>query len=637
MVVGVHIPAEHALGEAFGLTASDLPLHSLHPNGSMWDPVVGRFVYSGIYRWDDTQAPVPDLAEAPCAVSGDLLVVTCRLVDASFHDGTAVTADDVAFTYQLLLSDACVDNAEDGTQRFRQPGCLTPEAVRLVDVAALDERTVEFRLSEPDPGLFTAVLPDVLIEARALVESAYAEFLEATEGVDPESLQAAADRLAAVLRPGDPPTCEAPDDRALQEAESAIDAIGRQIHSRDAFAVGPAEACAYGDYLVRVLNDASDALSVTGIDAIAASYGILEPPGTPIGSGPWRVVSIDPGVSMELEAFQAFHRGVPVTQRVEVRRFGSVGGATEAVRDGAVHWLLEPFTFGDSLVADSVGEHPGVAWQQYNSLLFFDLEYNLREGRLFADPNLRAAMELCVDKDETVAAATGGQGVPIYSSITPSMWAFEPDLPRPTRDIAAGRDLIEASGWTAGTDGIYHIGDKRLSAKVPMRDTPELLRFMELVAVQVADCGMEIIPQPMSEDDLVVALTWPLIAPGEEEPWDAVFSGWLAAPEPDPAPIYHSSAIATADNPEGFNYIGYASDEADRLLEQARATYEPRERARLYQEFQQVVAEDRPVMYAWSPRIREAVSDRLGSTEGPLPADTSTWWWQLETLVLQQP
>jgi ABC-type transport system substrate-binding protein len=73
------------------------------------------------------------------------------------------------------------------------------------------------------------------------------------------------------------------------------------------------------------------------------------------------------------------------------------------------------------------------------------------------------------------------------------------------------------------------------------------------------------------------------------------------------------------------------------LLEEARATYEPRERARLYQEFQRVVAEDRPVMYAWSPRVREAVSDRLGSTEGPLPADTSNWWWQLETLIVQQP
>src|SRR5687768_3448394 len=62
MRVGVHIPDDLALGIAFGLTPTDLPLHSLHPNGSLWDPVIRRFVYSGVYRLDDTLSPVPDLA-----------------------------------------------------------------------------------------------------------------------------------------------------------------------------------------------------------------------------------------------------------------------------------------------------------------------------------------------------------------------------------------------------------------------------------------------------------------------------------------------------------------------------------------------------------------------------------------------
>jgi hypothetical protein len=60
MVVDVHIPVEQALGEDFGLTPSDLPLYSLHPNGSLWDGVVKRFVYSGIYldELSITVAPV---------------------------------------------------------------------------------------------------------------------------------------------------------------------------------------------------------------------------------------------------------------------------------------------------------------------------------------------------------------------------------------------------------------------------------------------------------------------------------------------------------------------------------------------------------------------------------------------------
>jgi len=629
MIVGVHVPDEQALGSAFSLIPSDLPFYSLHPNGSLWDGVVGQFVYSGVYRSDETQSPVPDLAEAPCAVSEDLLAITCSLREASFHDGTPLTADDVAFTYQLLLSEEC-----------RLPICVNPDLERFAAATALDERTVEFRLAEPDPAFTTIILPGVRIEPRARVEGAFAEFVEAADGADPAWLGALASRVAP-LGPNDLPECAPFEETLLAEAELAIADVGRELRSRDAFATGPGGAfdeCAYFEYLGRVLTDVTDALSLTGIDAISAAYAILNHPPTPVGSGPWRVVSIDPGVSMQLEAFDAFHHGMPATARIEVRLIRSSAEAIEAVRSGAMHWLLQPFNVGENLIAEGIGDAPGVAWVEYNALGFFGLHYNLREGRLFADPNLRAAVERCVDKDETVAAATGGEGVSIYSPITPSMWAFEADLPRLPRDVAGGRELIEASGWTRGDDGIYRIGERRLATTVPVWESrPDFLRFLELLAVQVEDCGIEIVPQPMSYDDLVAAIEWPLRPPGADQQWDAVFSGWGTGPDPDPSFIFDSSAIVTESNPLGFNFMGYDSPESDELLAQARATYDLPDRARLYQEHQRILAEDRPILFGWSALLRDARSDRLGSTQGPLETDTSTWWWQLETLFIQSP
>ena len=630
MVVGVHLPAEHALGLAFGLTPSDLPLFSLPPNGSLWDPIVGRFVYSGVYRLDETQSPVPDLAAAPCAVSTDLLVVTCDLHEARFHDGTPLTADDVAFTYQLLISDAC-----------RMPLCEIGAYDRLGAVTALDERTVEFALTEPDPEFITGVLPDVLIEPRALVEAAFAEFVEISDGADPTPLTAVASRLEAAVRSPDELACDPPDGALLAEAELAIAELGRELRGRDAYAVGPGAAldtCAYGDYLFRVLSDAAEALSLSGIDAIAAAYRILDPPSTPVGSGPWRVLSIDPGMSMQLEAFDAYHRGVAATERMEVRLIRSTAEAVEAVRSGAIHWLVQPFPSGENLVAEGIGDAQGVAVVEYHVLGFLGLHYNLREGRLFADRNLREAMELCINKDETVAAATGGDGAPIYSPILPSMWAFEPDLPRPARDVAAGRELIEAAGWTSGGDGIYEMGTQRLSTTVPVRgDREEYLRFIELLAIQVADCGIEIIPQPMSWDELIVAIEWPLVLPGTDRPWDAVFAGWATSTDPDPSAIFHSSAMVTEANPLGFNYMGYTNPEGDTVLEAARATYDTRERARLYRDYQRILAEDRPVLFAWTSLQCDARSDLLESTQGPLETATGTWWWRLETLYVRTP
>ena len=637
MIVGVHLPVAQSLGVCCGLTPNDLPFYSLPPNGSMWDDVVGRFVYSGIYRLDGTQSPVPDLAEEPCEVSENLLVVTCRLRAASFHDGTPLTADDVAFTYQLLFGEGC-----------RQLFCQGPDFDRIcgaprtspcaAEVTALDDRSVEFRLAASDPAFITVVLPAVRIEPRARVEAAFAEFAEATQGADSSSLEAAAAALEEAMHPADSLRCEPPDEAALMGAEAEISEIGRALRSRAAFEVGSqaSKPCAYGDYLVRVLADTATALGLEGVDAIAAAYRVLEFPALPIGSGPWRVASIDPGASMQLEAFDAFHRGIPVTERVEMRLVPTAE-VTEAVRDGAIDWLAQPFPDDENLIAQAVGDAPGVVWAQYNRLGWLGLTYNVREGQLFADPNLREAVELCVDKEETVAAATGGQAAPVYSPISPSMWAFEPDLPRPRRDSVAGRALIEASGWTLGDDGIYRMGDRRLATTVPAVDNPQVLRFLELLAVQVRDCGMEIEPRLLPFEELVTTIEWPLLPPGEDQQWDAAFTGMLTPPDPDPWFPFHSSELVTEENPHGWNWFGYGTEESDALLEAARATYEQPERARLYRQFQQVLARDRPVLFAWSSLVLDPRSDRLTSTRGPLATDTGTWWWELETLFVQSP
>jgi ABC-type transport system substrate-binding protein len=636
LVVGVHIPPARVLGDFVGMIPTDLPLYSLDPNGSNWDDVVRRFVYSGIYRYDDKQSPVPDLANGACAVSRDLLVITCGLVEAMFHDGTPVTAADVAFTYELLLSTAC-----------RQLNCYVPDEARLktdktplATVQALDQRTVIFTLRKPDPVFMTIVLAEALIEPRARVMTAYDEFVQASKGADPRKLATIAESLDVAMHPPGSDSCHAPDDVALKEAERAISGIGRELRSRNLYAP-PVGSCAYGDYLVRVLNDAADALELRGIDAIAAAYRILKRPTRPIGSGPWRVLAIEPGERMQLVAFDGFQRKAPATRLLEVRILHTPDEAIKAVRSGDIHWLLQPFPSGtEPLVADGIGDAPGVAWETFSREVYYGLHYNVRDGLLFSDPKLREAMELCLDKEETVAAATGSDsgGVPIYSPITPSSWAYRTDLPRPSRDIARARKLIEDAGWkTGGADGIYTKAGRRLSSDVPVQDGTEHQKFVELLAFQVADCGIEIVPLPLSSEEFDATLSWPLKAPGASKQWDAVFTGNITWPDPDLSAVFRSNYVPSKTSPESLNLMGYDNKSVNELLDRARATYSQPERARIYKEFQLTLASERPILFAWSPSIREPRSDRLASTTGPLALSTRTWWWELETLLLRPP
>ena len=71
-------------------------------------PEAAEFLYNGLYGYDDRLRPVPALARDLATVSADGLTWTLRLRDGvKFHDGTALTADDVVQTYELARSVNC--------------------------------------------------------------------------------------------------------------------------------------------------------------------------------------------------------------------------------------------------------------------------------------------------------------------------------------------------------------------------------------------------------------------------------------------------------------------------------------------------------------------------------------------------
>jgi peptide/nickel transport system substrate-binding protein len=254
---------------------------------------------------------------------------------------------------------------------------------------------------------------------------------------------------------------------------------------------------------------------------------------------------------------------------------------------------------------------------------------------LFADHALRAAVELCIDKPATVAAATGGNGDVIYSPTDPISWAFQPDLPHAQRDVGAARGMIEAAGWTTSSDGIYIRDDRRLSADVYVRSNDEQrTSFMDLVAAQVRDCGIEFNVIRADGEAVVRSVeSWPHHLPGTNQQFQVLFIGLAHSYDPDD-PMWASDQISSDENPNGLNFIGFDNDTVDQYLTEGVATYDQRERARIYRDLQRVLAEEQPALFAWGGRGQEAIDSRLRTTDGPLDLRTALWWWQLEKLVL---
>lgn len=149
-------------------------------------------MYSGLVRFDGTGSQAPDLAESwTISEDGREYVFTLDR-DASWHDGTPVTAADVVFTFRTILSPeantiwASRFASLEGAAAYRD-GTSTD----LPGVVALDDHTVAFRLSQPSATLMsllsvqTAIMPAHLLGDVPGAELAEHPFFQAPIGSGP--------------------------------------------------------------------------------------------------------------------------------------------------------------------------------------------------------------------------------------------------------------------------------------------------------------------------------------------------------------------------------------------------------------------------------------------------------------------
>ena len=81
--------------------------------------------------------------------------------------------------------------------------------------------------------------------------------------------------------------------------------------------------------------------------------------------------------------------------------------------------------------------------------------------------------------------------------------------------------------------------------------------------------------------------------------------------------------------------MGFSDPRVDELLDRGLATYDQRERARIYRELQDVLAAARPVLFGYSLRTVEALDERLTLTDGEPNLASREWPWELEKLVFR--
>jgi ABC-type transport system substrate-binding protein len=494
-------------------------------------------------------------------------------------------------------------------------------------VRVVEPRTLDFVLSSVDPTFLSEVLPTVGIVSRRAAEAAYASFVSETKGLRAADLTKLADAIDEEAG-REPPVCTT----RLDAVGALLPKIGVRLYREDfSRTTGVFQACAYMGAARSFIRQAGVALGASGLDAVAAAFQLLSTDWQPVGTGPYRFVSEDAD-RLRVEAWPGYHGGLAATRYVDfvpTRRDGS------DLLAGTVDVLQFPM-LGAAYKATASAHGVRVTTPPLPG--FMALLINVRPGRFFADRALRQALQLCIDLPRDVDAATGGDGTPAYGPVLPGSWADDPSLPKPARDTATARKLVENAGWVLGPDGVFARDGVRLAADILVRGdaASDRIQMADLIASQARDCGMDLRSRPAKFDDLLTMQNhYPHDIPGTTTPFDLYIGIWATGVDPaDGFDLFASANVSDAKHADGLNWTGFSDSTLDALVTAGRATYDLAARTRIYREAQQELAAQLPYVFLWANNTYDVVRAAVRTVNGPLDLSVPNWTWQPERLVV---
>jgi peptide/nickel transport system substrate-binding protein len=313
----------------------------------------------------------------------------------------------------------------------------------------------------------------------------------------------------------------------------------------------------------------------------------------PIGTGPFRFGEAVLGSHVRLVAYDRYFLGRPKLDAVVFRVVADIEQQLAQLQTGQLDlMIIEPHQ------VPAVQRLPAVQIVDAPQVNYTFIGFNNKLDP-FTDRRVRQALTYAIDRKTVLDKIYVGKGRLATGPINPLVsWAYT-DAVEPYRyDPALAQRLLDEAGWTKGPDGI------RRKAGQPLRFTLDYdrgnpVREQTVVVARQywKDVGADV---ELRVSEFNAFLSRLRSRPNPMQAWGLWY---ITPPEADLLAYYHSQGT--------LNEFGYASPELDQLLEKGRATFDQKERARIYQQAQKVIAADAPAIYFVYPHEIQALSRRI--------------------------
>jgi peptide/nickel transport system substrate-binding protein len=459
----------------------------------MFDGLVTRDTGSGVHL---------ELAEEMNWLDDTTLEVKLRQ-GVKFHNGQEMTADDVVFTFERIITENAIEYPEPHTSPRK--GLIAP----LESVEKVDDYTVNFNFSGVWPPAMQLLVHQQIVPKAYIEEVGTQGFIEKPIGTGPFMF------VEGQL-----------DDQIV--LERFADYWGG---APDLAPVGP--ACVERA-IFRVVPEASTRVAAL----LAGEVDIIQ------GLPPELVETLD------------------LTEGVEVKT--------------------------------AAGTQP--QWLQLNV-----------SNPLFADQNVRQALNYAVDKDLIVEAIYGSRAVPLPGPLSPFNNFVNKSLQPYAYDLGQAQSLLEEAGWSdSDGDGILDKDGQPFTFTI---DTLEPWRpLAEGVAGMLReagiDAGVRFWEYSVVKDQLLACERQSYL-----DDWgDSAF---------DPVGHFEAKwATFTEGQPYGRgNFMCYSNPRVDELTKAGEVEADPAQRQAIYDEAQQIVYDEAPAVFLILPEEAEASTDRVQNWE----------------------
>jgi peptide/nickel transport system substrate-binding protein len=318
----------------------------------------------------------------------------------------------------------------------------------------------------------------------------------------------------------------------------------------------------------------------------------------PVGAGPFKVSDVSRDASglvrsVSLAANPQYVLGRPYLDSIRFDFYSRAEDLATAVRNGAIE-----SAYGIAAKGALTAPYARV----------FGVFWNPSENQVYARAEVRKALSLALDRQNIVDTVLGGYATAIMGPVPPGENVQQVPVPSSENPAAAAARVLQSAGWTYdGSSRLWkNASAKQTLDRITLRtsNVPELKNVASAVKADWEKFGIQVDIELYEPGDLSQNVIRP-------RKYEALLYGMVIGRDQD---LYAFWASQERNDP-GLNIALYANKTVDALLEHARASADPAERAADLQKIENIVAADYPAAFIYAPDFTYAVPAGLRGVE----------------------